>query len=115
MDQENYSVIKKIIEQALIQLTIVENSQRAASETVILDQSCTGRLTRIDALQQQAMAKANRQRTILRKKQLKMALDEIRNSSYGLCLECEEAIALARLKVNPIAKWCISCAQEKEK
>ena len=43
------------------------------------------------------------------------ALDRIRAGSYGLCLECGEAIALRRLSALPWARLCLDCQREAEK
>jgi DnaK suppressor protein len=40
------------------------------------------------------------------------ALDRLDNGDYGVCLRCEEPIALRRLEVLPWAKYCVRC-QEK--
>lgn len=47
---------------------------------------------------------------------IELALRKIDDSSYGICEECEEMIALKRLQARPEAPLCISCkeAQEKE-
>lgn len=42
------------------------------------------------------------------------ALDRIADSSYGLCLGCEEPISDRRLAVIPWAEQCISCQQREE-
>ena len=43
----------------------VADTRNASAATVMLDQSSVGRLSRMDALQQQAMAQNNRQRAEL--------------------------------------------------
>ncbi len=107
--------LHKLILSELKSLTEIEQVQSKASATVTLDQACTGRLTRMDALQQQAMSKANQQRSQLRLTQLKHALKNIEQESYGYCAECDEEIAMKRLAANPVAKFCISCANAREK
>ncbi len=107
--------LKDIISKEIKDLQAANKDHIVSSEIVELDQACTGRLTRMDALQQQAMAKANHQRSVLRLKQLNAALIKIENEDYGLCFDCEEDIAQARLKANPTATLCISCAEKKEK
>lgn len=44
-------------------------------------------------------------------RQLRLAIDRINDGSYGICLECEEEIALKRLKAIPWAELCISCQE----
>lgn len=49
--------------------------------------------------------------TLLRR-QLRFAIDRIKDGTYGICRECDEAIAPKRLKAIPWALLCIGC-QEK--
>lgn len=48
-------------------------------------------------------------------KEIDEALDKIANGNYGICDMCEEPISIARLKVKPYAKYCISCREINEK
>lgn len=78
---------------------------------VELDQTSVGRVSRIDALQQQQMALASdRQRTeeLVR---IEAALQRIKDGSYGDCLKCDEPIAEKRLKFDPAIPTCIDCAR----
>jgi DnaK suppressor protein len=81
---------------------------------VELDQSKVGRLSRIDAMQAQAMAKAssNRRQAMLVK--ISAALQRIDDGDYGLCRKCEEQINPKRLEFDPTAIYCIECASKDE-
>ena len=81
---------------------------------VTLDQQSVGRVSRIDAIQQQQMAIANRQQASTHLRKLEQALRRIENGDYGACLECGETIALARLEAQPMAELCIDCQQARE-
>ncbi len=107
--------ITKQISVEIATLESNKSSREQASKTVELDQSSTGRLTRMDAMQQQAMAQENQRRAILRTKQLHLALLRIENEEYGYCVECDKEIFSGRLKANPITTLCINCAEEKER
>ena len=43
------------------------------------------------------------------------SLKKIEEGDYGICEECEEEIAIARLKARPLTSYCISCKTELEK
>ena len=73
-----------------------------------------GRLSRMDAMQQQAMSQATNQRRQLKLAQIESALTRIENDDYGYCTECDEAINPKRLEFNPTATLCIQCASDKE-
>ncbi len=81
---------------------------------VDLDQPI-GRLSRMDAMQQQSMARANRQTAQLRLKQVSAALQRFSKEEYGYCMECEEPIGYTRLKVRPEAALCIVCQSQRER
>jgi DnaK suppressor protein len=90
------------------------DSPDGVGDVVELDQARNGRLTRMDALQIQAMAKAGQARARLELAKIDAALQRLEEGSYGECLDCGEAIAEARLAANPTATWCIKCASKRE-
>lgn len=78
--------------------------------TVVLDQQAVGRLSRMDSMQQQAMAEAQerqRQRDLVR---IEMAERRIKDGDYGYCAECDEEIPDGRLEIDPMAEKCVHCA-----
>lgn len=85
-----------------------------AASVVVLDQSSVGRLSRMDALQGQAMAVARGRRRELELKKIAAALQRIETSNYGLCLACDEPIAPQRLEFDPAVICCIACASKRE-
>lgn len=50
-----------LLEKRLIELQTQEDTNADSRDTVVLDQTSVGRLSRMDAMQQQAMANATRQ------------------------------------------------------
>ena len=68
-----------------------------------------GRLTRIDAIQQQEMTASNRRSSGIRLQQVTMALEAIARGDYGTCRKCEEPIGPRRLKARPEASYCLDC------
>jgi DnaK suppressor protein len=95
------------------ELQQVAESGREAAATVELDQTRVGRLSRMDALQGQAMSKATGQRRELELQRIAAALRRIESGDYGYCLECDEQIAPARLDIDSSAPLCINCASNK--
>ncbi len=85
------------------------NIADGAAKPVTLDQQSVGRVSRIDAIQQQQMALANRQQAIALQQYIESALRRIADGSYGDCLECGETISDARLQAQPWASLCINC------
>ena len=85
-----------------------------ASATVELDQTRVGRLSRMDALQGQAMSQAAGQRREQMRVRIESALRRMDAGEYGDCLCCEEPIAAARLFADPATTLCIRCASASE-
>ena len=85
-----------------------------ASKPVDLDEPI-GRVSRIDAIQQQQMARAGREGLVLRAKQVRAALLRIEAGTYGECLSCEEPVGFARLSARPETPFCIACQTRRER
>ena len=85
-----------------------------AEQTVELDQTRVGRLSRMDAMQAQAMAKASGQRREAMLRNIDAALKRIDDGDYGLCRDCEEPINPKRLEFDPTALRCIDCQSKRD-
>ncbi|KPV39192.1 hypothetical protein AN478_13025 [Thiohalorhabdus denitrificans] len=96
----------------LAELEAGHEARTEASRTVDLDQARTGRLTRMDALQQQAMAQESNRRAQLEKQRIRGALQRIESGDYGYCVRCQEPIGAGRLEADPSATLCIECASD---
>lgn len=105
---------RQLILERICELEGLAESGREAAATVELDQTRQGRLSRMDALQGQAMAKAAEQRRRLAIQRLQGALRRIDQDRFGECLECGADIAEARLKADPGTTLCLGCASERE-
>ena len=90
----------------------IADTTAEAADTVSLDQTRVGRLSRMDALQQQAMAKESDRRRVLELKRIDTALSRIESGDYGLCLRCDTWISRARLQIDPAATLCVDCASK---
>ena len=85
----------------------------SARDVVMLDQESVGRLSRVDALQQQAMAQAADERRGAYKTRISAALARLDAGEWGYCLGCGEKIARQRLIHDPSVPQCIGCASGK--
>ena len=88
-------------------LSTVSKEGRAPVE---LDQQSVGRLSRMDAMQQQSMDIAREDRRQARLQVLVAALGRLDEDEYGYCLRCGEDIPAARLDVDPAVPLCVGCA-----
>lgn len=88
------------------------STSTAANRTPVqLDQQSVGRLSRMDALQVQAMAQAEEGRRQQRLRLIDAALKRIDEGDYGCCLSCGDDIPEKRLAFDPAATRCVDCAQ----
>ena len=79
---------------------------------VELDQTRVGRLSRMDALQDQAMALETERRRGLEIERIEAALKRIEDGEYGYCLSCGEEIPAKRLEFDPATPVCVDCASD---
>lgn len=54
----------------------------------------------------------DRERKLLGK--IEDALERIENGSFGYCEGCGDEIGGERLKIRPVATYCVSCKEEQE-
>ncbi len=78
-------------------------------KTVMLDQQAVGRLSRMDALQNQAMAQATARRRQVERSKILMAIKRLDEGEYGYCTDCGNNIEPARLAADPAIALCADC------
>ena len=110
----NISYFKTLLQQNLSELKETAITAEEAAQTVELDQSKVGRLSRMDAMQQQAMSQEQNRRRTNQIKRIHAALARIENEEYGYCLSCDEEINEKRLQIDPATPFCIKCANQQQ-
>ena len=96
------------------QLRAIAATGEESAAVVELDQSKVGRLSRMDAMQAQAMAQASGQRREAMLRNIEAALKRIDDGDYGFCRDCDEPINPKRLEFDPTALRCIDCESKRE-
>ena len=111
MDKDTVERFRTRLEAELqaVEKEIAENA--AWSAPVELDQQSVGRVSRIDAMQMQAMSQAVQRRRLTRRVAVQRALKRIEEGEFGYCAECGEPIAVGRLELDPAFAACIRCAR----
>ncbi len=112
MAKHDTDQIRQTLKALRDELTASDEQASNNAETVELDQAKVGRLSRMDALQMQAMAAENLRRRQIQLRRIDAALNRLDRGEYGLCRECELDIAPGRLEADPAALLCIDCANE---
>ena len=101
---------------ALRDQLLVEKEQAAeGTAPVELDQARLGRLSRMDEMQQQAMAVELDRRRDIQLKRIDGAFLRLEKGSYGDCARCGEAIDAKRLDFDPTVFFCVACAEHTAK
>ena len=103
-------ILRQAIIDEIAELDRLRGQARDSRAPVVLDQQSVGRLSRMDAMQQQAMHIANDARRQHRYAALSTALKRMDEGDYGYCHQCDEMIDAGRLVIDPAAMLCVHCA-----
>lgn len=114
LNEQQLTELKERLTFRRAQLTDALDSASERSQTVTLDQQSTGRVSRGDAMQQQAMALANKAQYKSELRQVLAALQRLADDDYGFCEACGDDIPLPRLTVKPESRYCLRCQSESE-
>ncbi len=112
--EEDIARLKKLLLRRQQELQDLDESSKETTRAVELDQTSVGRLSRMDAMQGQAMSLALKRRRQAELQKIVSALGRIKRGEYGRCLNCASDIAVARLELDPAAPLCIDCASGEE-
>jgi DnaK suppressor protein len=106
--------LRELLIQQQRELSSLLDSAQTDTRPVALDQQSVGRVSRIDAIQQQQMAVASQQQAAALLRLGELALRRIDSGDYGECQDCGEPIAFARLQARPSTCLCIGCQAARE-
>ena len=93
------------------ELAMETEANADSRDTVELQQDSVGRLSRMDAMQQQAMAQAQERRRKAEGARITAALERLDEGEWGYCVSCGGNIADKRLAHDPSVATCVKCAQ----
>lgn len=111
MDDKLRIQFRERLHQEAVDLRAANDGTAQDRAPVELDQTSVGRLSRMDAMQQQAMAEAQSRRRSGRLQAIERALRRIDEDEFGWCDACGEEIPLGRLELDPTAVRCVDCAR----
>lgn len=114
LSEKDLQQFKSQLMQQRLEMSQAVDSSLQSEEVVELDQARVGRLSRMDAMQAQAMSRETGRRLRRHLVEIDAALKRIRDGEYGVCCECAEHIKPGRLAANPAVRLCIDCAQALE-
>lgn len=103
--------LRETLESLRAELRGLLDRSRDGARPVKLDEPI-GRLTRMDAIQQQSMTAASRRAYDIRLQQVEQALRAMDQGRYGLCRRCDDPIGHPRLSARPESPYCLDCQEE---
>ncbi len=112
MNKAELKKIKQKLFDLRTELQALEETFKESSKPVELDQARVGRLTRMDAMQAQQMAKESSRRRQQQLLKIEATLRRIESGEYGNCLVCGEPIDVRRLAFDPTNTRCVGCVEE---
>lgn len=78
----------------------------------IAPDNAIGRISRMDNIQNQSVAKAQLSKANVRVLRLEEALNRVeKDEDFGLCIDCGDPIPMARLQAMPETELCVECAE----
>lgn len=107
--QEQLQELRALLQQLQLELQEQLQLSKSATAAVTLDQTLVGRVSRMDALQQQSVAISTSEKTRARLRKVNIALAAMDSGDYGFCARCDEGIGYGRLRAQPEARLCIAC------
>jgi DnaK suppressor protein len=110
MDAERLDEFRDTLRELERQIRARDQDTADQRAPVELDQQSVGRVSRMDALQVQAMAQETSRRRAAELRRISAALARIDEGEFGYCIKCGDEIASRRLELDPAAPLCIDCA-----
>lgn len=111
MNESQETRLRDVISTRLNELKAEDKLGAEGQSVVVLDQQSVGRLSRMDAIQNQAMAVAQQKSRDQETLRLQATLSRLDDPEFGHCEECGDEIAMGRLELNPANRRCINCAR----
>ncbi|MDF1794640.1 MAG: TraR/DksA C4-type zinc finger protein [Thalassobaculaceae bacterium] len=110
-DPDDDDAVRRVLIERREEIETLVAGSKEARDAVELDQSRVGRLSRMDAIQDQAMALETDRRRGLELQRIGSALKRLDAGEYGTCVRCGEEIEPPRLISDPASTICIDCAE----
>ena len=111
MTRINLKVFRERLDSMRKEVTLNSEISKGERKPVTLDQTMVGRLSRMDAMQSQAMAIETERRRSVEIRRIDAALERINQGEFGYCGVCGELIGSKRLENDPTVVACIICAR----
>lgn len=109
MNQQDKSEVSKQIELEISKTQEIIIEYREASQP-IAPENAIGRLSRMDAINNQSVTKAALSKAEEKLKGLKYLKGRLTDPDFGKCARCKSEIPLPRMLFMPQSPFCVHCA-----
>lgn len=114
MDEVELDQARKRLEALRGELFAQKEAATESIAPVELDQARVGRLSRMDSMQQQAMALEQDRRRDIQLKRIEGAVQRVEKGTYGICVKCSAPIEEKRIEFDSTTFFCQQCAAQAE-
>jgi len=108
MNSSQRESIRKHLEEKLSELTMRTKTRDTAVENCADDNEYASRIS------EQKINLALHAREALLIGELEETISRVDNWDFGICEDCGEEIAIARIKANPTTRFCVACQSRME-
>ncbi|UGU14978.1 TraR/DksA C4-type zinc finger protein [Sinomicrobium kalidii] len=77
----------------------------------VAPENAIGRVSRMDAINNQSTVKAALQQAEEKLSKLKYVLDKVGDKDFGICVKCKKPIPMGRIMAMPQSTLCVQCAR----
>ena len=109
MNEQDLSIYKQKLESMLLEIGEYLSKTEESAAAVEPDKGL-GRLSRMEAMQDQQMVLELRRRKKRQLLEVKNAISRIEQNLFGKCVFCGKKILSDRLDVFPEVQTCVNCA-----
>ena len=109
MNEKDLSIYKQKLESMLLEIDDYLSKTKDSAAAVEPDKGL-GRLSRMEAMQDQQMVLELRRRKKRQLLEVKNAISRIEQNLFGKCVFCGKKISSDRLDVFPEVQTCVNCA-----
>ena len=110
MNKEDKQEVKKRIQEELQKTQLAINDYKELTKP-ISPENAIGRISRMDAINNKSVVEAALRKANEKLSKLKLVLEKVDDSDFGLCIRCGNPIPIGRILLMPQSRLCVSCAQ----
>ena len=110
MNKEEKQEVKKRIQSEMKKTQLSIDDYKELTKP-ISPENAIGRVSRMDAINNKSVVEAALRKAKEKYRKLKLVLDKVGDSDFGLCLHCGNPIPIGRILLMPQSRLCMNCAQ----